>query len=80
MTSYHPVAAPTLTHFPVPASSSYRPSINMLSSNYPELQNEERREFKCQLCSTAASQNTVDVLDTSYFPSVNDVASSHNYA
>jgi hypothetical protein len=61
---------------PSPVTPSFRNSIKINISDYPKLKDETQwRSFNRQLRSTAASHDTLDILDPTYVPSP-DVAQS----
>jgi hypothetical protein len=69
-----PPVVPSST--PAPASSRFWHSININISDYPKLMDETQwRVFVCQLRSTAASHNTIDILTPNYVPPIHDLAS-----
>lgn len=68
-----PATTPSLS---TPTASSFRSSIKINVSDYPKLKDETQwRTFNRQLRATAASHDTLDILDPSYVPTP-DVLSS----
>jgi hypothetical protein len=70
-----PPTAPIPTSVPSPsqASPSFHSSIKINISDYPKLKDDNQwRTFNCQLWTTADSHDTMDVLDPTYVPSLED--------
>ena len=71
VSSAYPPLPVTPVSSPTPASSSFRNSIKINISDYPKLKDETQwRTFNRQLRATAASHDTIDVLNPSYVPTL----------
>jgi hypothetical protein len=74
-TNSSPLTAPIATSVPSPsqASKSVHSSIKINISDYPKLKDDNQwRTFNCQLLTTASSHDTMDVLEPTYVPSLED--------
>jgi hypothetical protein len=64
-----PTPTPPVVPSSAPASSSFLHTIKINISDYPKLKDEtQSHAFERQLCSTAASHNTTDILNPTYVP------------
>jgi hypothetical protein len=74
-TTSSPPTAPITTSVPSPSQASprFHSSIKINISDYPKLKDDNQwRTFNRQLQATAASHGTMDVLDPTYVPSLED--------